>query len=66
MTFRRDVEQADRIRIVECDHCDYPHLLLVDEDGDVFAEAVFGDEAVRQMIDWLQKALYQLAVARKQ
>jgi hypothetical protein len=60
----RDIEQADGIRLAMCPHCSRPHLLLYDDDGNIFAEIVLSDEIGRQLIEWLQQALYQRAVFR--
>ena len=59
-----EIKQADAIRIGMCSHCKYPHLLLLDEHDEVFAEAVVGPEIGKQLIEGLQKALYAHAVAK--
>lgn len=64
MNARHDIEQADSIRIGMCPNCSRPHLLMLDEDGDIFAEAVISPEIGRELIDGLQKALYYTAVNR--
>ena len=60
----RDVEQADGIRIGYCAHCNAPHLLLLDENGEVFAEAVIDASWGLKMIEALRKALYQQAALK--
>jgi hypothetical protein len=60
----REVEQADGIRIGYCATCNMPHLLLLDENGEVFAEAIIGASWGLQMIEALRAALYQQAALK--
>lgn len=62
MAARHDIEQAAAIRIGMCPNCSRPHLLMLDEDGDIFAEAVISPEIGRELISGLQGALYVHAV----
>jgi hypothetical protein len=57
-----EIKQADAIRIGMCPHCKFPHLLLLDEHDEVFAEAVISVEIGASLIEGLQKALYAHAV----
>lgn len=58
MSARYDIEQASAIRIGMCPNCSLPHLLLLDEEGDIFAEAVISPEIGRELVEALQSALY--------
>ena len=60
----RTVEQADGIRIGYCAHCNAPHLLLLDENGEVFAEAVIDASWGLKMIEALRTALYHQAALK--
>ena len=62
MSARHDIEQAAGIRIGMCPNCSQPHLLFLDEDGDIFAEAVISNGIGRELIEGLQSALYADAV----
>ena len=64
MRARDDIEQADSIRIGMCPTCSRPHLLMLDEDGDIFAEAVINSVVGRELIEGLQNALYASAVSK--
>lgn len=57
-----EIKQADSIRLAMCPECDRPHLLLLDEHGDPFAQIVLSDEVGVELIEALQQALYQRAV----
>lgn len=45
----RDIEQASSIHLGTCPHCSCPHLFLMDESGDAFAEVVLDAEILQEM-----------------
>ena len=52
------IKRAASFRIEFCDHCMDPHIVLLDNDGEPFAEAVIFSEHGTMLIDSLQKVLY--------
>lgn len=47
---REDIEQAAGIRLGACPSCQHPHLFLVDENGDAFAEVVLDQDVLRELV----------------
>lgn len=52
MDFRPE-NSAHSVQVLFCDHCRFPHLVLYDEQGHAFAQAVIS----QSIVDTLQRAL---------
>jgi hypothetical protein len=51
------IELAYGLRMGRCDHCDGLHVMLLDEGGDPFAQAVLDDDDAREVWEMLGKLL---------
>ena len=49
----RDIEMAAGLRLGTCANCQLPHLFLLDQNGDAFAEVVLDEEVLRELGDAL-------------
>ena len=52
------IKRAASVKIEFCDSCLDPHIILLDDHGEPFAEAVIFSEHGAMLIDSLQKVLY--------
>jgi hypothetical protein len=55
------IKSAAYIEVKYCSHCKDPHIVLFDEEGNAFAEAVLYSELGPYLIRELQKVLYERA-----
>lgn len=54
---RSGIELAAGMRLGSCGQCSLPHLFLLDENGDAFAEVVMDADIMRELRDALIQML---------
>ena len=58
------IKSASSITIKYCTNCNDPHIVLCDEVGEPFAEAILVGETGQRFVEEMKAALYQSAVRK--